>query len=161
MGAIYAHAELTTISLGASEADELPGVSDVARRPQATYTSPSGTAYLGTGQSMRTAMARSKWMTRGWCYQELLLSRRVLICADQQAHLMCNTIGTSEALAHPFGLTDHSDTTSIRWFQEDEYIDSPWEFGSWLTAFTSQGLSYQSDALSAFRGVLNTSLHSS
>jgi len=74
---------------------------------------------------------------------------------------MCNRTGTSEALTQPFGLTDHFDTTSVCWFQEDEYIDSPWEFGSRLTAFTSRDLSYQSDALSAFRGVLNTSVHSS
>jgi len=60
MDAIYAHAELTIISLGASEADGLPGVSNVARKPQATYTSPSGTAYLGTGRSMRTAIGKIK-----------------------------------------------------------------------------------------------------
>jgi hypothetical protein len=65
----------------------------------------------------------SKWMTRGWTYQEGLLSRRRLIFTDSQMYYECSGMYYWEALNVPLRDLHKADQSS---FQE-------WLFQSWLS----------------------------
>jgi hypothetical protein len=117
------------------------------------------------------ALKNSVWITRGWTYQEAILSRRCLFFTEQQVYFVCRSMSCSEAVvnessdriecpknttttlsAEIFGLERDNESfrPSSRPPEFRELVDH-------ITAYTSRNLTYQDDALDVFRGVLKRS----
>jgi hypothetical protein len=94
MDAIYAHAVLTIVNAASGDTlSGLPGIRQpVSRRTQQPFElngvwltetlDPGHNSYAGY-------IERSKWSTRGWTFQEGLLSRRCLIFTADQIYWQC------------------------------------------------------------------------
>ncbi|KAJ4857180.1 heterokaryon incompatibility protein (HET) domain-containing protein [Trichoderma breve] len=110
MGAIYSNAEVTIIA--AAGQDENYGLSG---DPQA-------------------AIKSSKWSTRGWTFQEAVLSRRRLVFTEQQVYFELHIDDRSKS-----------------------HQDGPNEvFGRYLSnveEYSTRKLTYAEDSLNAFRGI--------
>ncbi|EGO59966.1 hypothetical protein NEUTE1DRAFT_80533 [Neurospora tetrasperma FGSC 2508] len=106
MGRIYSRSVLTIIAAAGEGPDYgLPGVSERRRAEQ--FTVQVGAAAEGKGISLalyerpKAAIMNSKWHTRGWTYQEGLLSRRRLVFTDQMAYFQCYEMHGDEVLSLP------------------------------------------------------------
>lgn len=62
------------------------------------YIHPFGRILCAPPQ-LRFILERSKWLTRGWTYQESILPRLQLVCSPSQIYLLCQC-GTSSSESH-------------------------------------------------------------
>ncbi|RAK95542.1 HET domain-containing protein, partial [Aspergillus ibericus CBS 121593] len=169
MDLIYSGAYATIIAAGSDITQSgLPGVGTVPRlhQPQAV----SGkTRLVSTLPSIRQALTRSPWITRGWTFQEVILSRRCLFFTDYQVYFMCSeaTHCESTIISQPLKHTSYNVLDPDRFTHlgagDAKYYSwmppRPWEFRTHLTHYSSRNLSYESDAINAFRGILARSTH--
>jgi hypothetical protein len=163
MHLIYKGAELSIIAAaGESPSYGLPGVSRQNRSPQARAK--VGRHFLvSTLENPQFAIKNSTWMSRGWTYQEAVLSRRRLIFTDQQIYFECYGMCCCEALNLP--LRDLH-TESRGRFESLSWGDSnlglfPKGIGSSgldvidrIEEYTEKSLTYPSDILNGILGVL-------
>lgn len=101
MGAIYGNAEVTIIAAAGQDEDYgLPGVG----RNRATTRM---VAHIGevivewAPKDPQSIIKSSHWSTRGWTFQEALLSRRRLVFTEQQVYFECNAMNICESLDIP------------------------------------------------------------
>ncbi|EIW87353.1 HET-domain-containing protein [Coniophora puteana RWD-64-598 SS2] len=113
------------------------------------------------------ALAHSRWMTRGWTYQELMLSRRRLYFTDDQVFFEClanlfgeDLVAESPGLVnavkqHPFSVRGGgqfisagrpSDWLRQRWV---------WSFMHVLSKYTRRHLSVETDIIDAMSALTN------
>lgn len=167
MDDIYSNAFATIVAAGSMPG--LPGVGGVPRQHQAQAYS-RGQLFASTLPSLRLAISNSPWITRGWTFQEAILSRRCLFFTDHQVYFVCRESTRSESLftnhqthhtkeQEGIALMD-SDIIAKEETRDGRYFDhynhaGPWEFGSLLQRFSGRYLSNSTDALNAFRGILN------
>jgi len=160
MDQIYENAEATLVALyGESDSAGLPGVSRIPRKPQPQLHSTHG-RLVSSWPPISVLIQKSKWATRGWTYQEARLSRRCLFFTECQIYFVCLETTGSEAVP--------SDSTSnlISSLLNSTCL-GPALFGSTKSllkefcldrlVFTQRQLTYESDVLDAFRGILNRS----
>lgn len=102
MDKIYTNAEVTLIAAaGEGPHYGLPGVSGTFCKAQPALR--IGDHHIvSTLRSGTKLVHESKWATRGWTYQEGILSRRRLIFTDEQVFWECNNMHCTEAIQiHP------------------------------------------------------------
>ncbi|CAG9956443.1 unnamed protein product [Clonostachys rosea f. rosea IK726] len=100
MDLIYANSEITIIAAACNTPDDgLPGINRTSRANQQTLRikNTSLTSTLPSG----TSIEQSKWYTRGWTFQEGVLSTKRLIFPKTQVIFDCNGMHCSEALDLP------------------------------------------------------------
>ncbi|KAK8877528.1 heterokaryon incompatibility protein-domain-containing protein [Apiospora arundinis] len=86
MDRIYSAAELTIIAAGSESCSEgLHGVS----RPRAAPCRIGKLTFTPMHELVFDDILKSKWNTRGWTYQEAILSRRVLVFTSGQYYFQC------------------------------------------------------------------------
>lgn len=97
---IYESVELTIIAADGDDANSgLTGISEARdRQPALRLGSWQLTSLL---PDPNLAIKRSKWCTRGWTYQEGLLSRRRLYFSRGQAYLECLGSTFQESVQEP------------------------------------------------------------
>lgn len=111
MDLIYANAQFTIIAVaGSGPHHGLPGVKETKRKPQPTLAL-DGISLVSTLPFARWLVGMSTWATRGWTYQEGLLSSRRVIFTDEQVYFECNEIHCAESIVHPW---DHVQTWYFR-----------------------------------------------
>lgn len=165
MDYIYAQADLTIIAAAGDHADfGLPGVST---RPRLTRRSfKLGNYVLSPNWGpvrLMDALKQSKWMERGWTYQEALLSRRRLFFTDY-CYLhdcgMCNIEG-NESLSFeswkqcPTFVNHGRMKAQSLWMPYNHFEQLPDVYDR-IKEYSKRSLSYQSDSLNAIMGVLHT-----
>ncbi|KAB8274595.1 heterokaryon incompatibility protein-domain-containing protein [Aspergillus minisclerotigenes] len=168
MDSIYANAHVTIIAAGSQISHStLPGVSTISRQPQ-PHAYSRGRGFVSTLPDLKAALVGSPWMSRGWTFQEGLLSRRCLIFTDHQVYFMCGqdsrreSIKTNDSflpeeevyltkLRDPDFLTP-PETRDPNYFNTN--IPLELDFGMYLAQYSAISLSYSSDAINAFRGIL-------
>ena len=159
MDVIYASAQLTIIAATSDDPDDgLAGVGDTPRNSQPAcqvgdheLVSPLITA--------SSSLASTAWMSRGWTYQEGLLSKRRLIFTKDQVYFECNGMHCAEVVHLP--LQAMHDTTTGKFkakvppgaFAQKSIGDNPWSVMRYVSEFTKRKLSHQSDALNAIQGI--------
>lgn len=173
MNHIYANAELTIVAAaGADETYGLPGVGKRARTHQNTVKL-GDWRIISTMQDPHLTIERSRWASRGWTFQEGVLSRRRLVFTDEQMYFECNAMNCWESIYYPLDemhLEDKSRFSDIRRggiFGRNRYDNFgkmvPDEmtflqvFGQYISAirdYSSKELSYDTDSLNAFRGII-------
>lgn len=164
---IYEGATVTIVAVAGERAEDgLPGVSSVLRLPQ-----PSAVVrkhkLVSTLPPLCGLLEKSKWSSRGWTYQECLLSRRCLFFTDWQVYFLCKGMTRCEAIDPPLGFENdlegrYAASLGPHIFTEDSYhsyLEDSWyskenQFPLHLAEYTSRSLSFPSDAVNAFRGIL-------
>lgn len=90
MDQIYHNAEITVVAAAGQDAEHgLPGVS-VARTERQIVATVGGITVSNMLEAAAGAIPFSRWNTRGWTYQERLLSRRLLTFTETQVYYHCD-----------------------------------------------------------------------
>jgi hypothetical protein len=161
MDLIYENSVVTIVALhGTNDEAGLPGVSNAHRQPQPRYEYGSG-RLISTLPPLSSVIAESAWTTRGWTYQEARLSKRCLFITDYQVYFVCGQGTVSETIRG--GPTTSSIAELLNntcldevLFAKDQSRRAVHHTGllrDRLT-FSQRHLTYDSDALNAFRGFL-------
>ncbi|KAK1448740.1 hypothetical protein CMEL01_08055 [Colletotrichum melonis] len=185
MDLIYSKAELTIVAAaGQDETYGLPGVS-LTERLEQNILHLDGITIMNTGPHPACYVEfKSKWFTRGWTFQEGLLSRRRIIFTEHQTFFECQRASWMEGLG---GIEHVDDRHKVQWSQwkngifllshfmgqpEHKYSNGePWEvdgkqttdqaiarrmhdFFRPLQQFTTRTLTFDTDSLKAAIGLL-------
>lgn len=174
MDAIYRGSDLTIIcAAGSNEDFGLPGIGTTKRKKQPIVELESCTI-IGTGPDPVWQTRQSRWASRGWTFQEGLLSRRRLIFTETQAYFECDKTGWMEALgglelldnpyygdqawaSEPIGPTYQSRHLRARkhWYDlTDAETAERLQIAMRIAlAYSERSLTYDKDALNAFAGI--------
>ncbi|KAL9476618.1 hypothetical protein ACSS6W_006459 [Trichoderma asperelloides] len=172
MDSIYENAVLTIIAAaGFDETYGLPGVGSKSRSIQ-PIVHMEDLIILSTVRDIHHSIRSSKWSTRGWTFQEAVLSRRRLVFTDEQMYFECGKMNCCESMSGAFGVSgdkhrfifDHSLRAGM--FERHSWHNfinfgnpgDTWDiFTRYLTAieeYTCRELRYQHDSLNAFVGLI-------
>ncbi|EHK45124.1 hypothetical protein TRIATDRAFT_243270, partial [Trichoderma atroviride IMI 206040] len=96
MDSVYEKAELTIIA--AAGVDETYGLPGAGSKPRSTqpFARVGGLTVLSTMRDAQDSIRSSKWFTRGWTFQEALLTRRRLVFTEEQVYFECGAMSCSE-----------------------------------------------------------------
>ena len=90
MSEIYQSAYLTIVGAAGQDSQaRLPGIRPSPRRVSRVTELVDGT-YPG---STYQVISNTKWNTRAWTYQEMLLSKRILVFTDEEVLCECDSEG--------------------------------------------------------------------
>jgi hypothetical protein len=162
MDLIYSGAVVTIIvAAGKGAASGLPGIREGSRKVT------QGTLRVGKNLFLMHTVAQgssghlqySKWNTRGWTFQERLMSRRALIFTPDQVFWNCESVTwNEETVLEPEepacdmlpGVFECND----EWLDEGELKFSSQLWSTYIVQYSTRQLTDQSDAQSAFSGIL-------
>ncbi|KAF2994672.1 hypothetical protein E8E13_001426 [Curvularia kusanoi] len=160
MHTIYNQASATIVAAAGQDSSYgLPGVGQ-RHRTLSNRIALNGTTWRYWLPLVGSQLGSSKWLKRGWTYQEAVFSRRCVIFADDQVYFQCGCMSRAEELIedlkpyHAFGsyriFPRISDTT-----REDERVYWPksGDFMEDLERYSKRDLTYDSDVLRALDGV--------
>jgi hypothetical protein len=171
MNLVYKNSEITIIAAaGKDSAYGLPGVTSRHRQQQPQVQ--IGKYFLASSLlDIRSTAMKSHWNTRGWTYQESLLSTRRIIFTDQQVYYECQGMFCYEVWDLPLremhsedgqGLQPrystsydtHEDKQSeLRIFPPGVGLH-PKEVYQRIHTYSEKSFSHTSDMLNAFLGIL-------
>ena len=150
MDKIYSDAFVTLVALaGDSVSCGLPGVSDTHRHAYTITT--QGIFMLRESETYSENVDSSRWITRAWTFQEGFLSRRLLLFSDTGVFYEC---GHGSDVCDESPNTRRKDPTHIYGQRHRFRLNS--SFGELLKDYMSRDLSFPSDILNAFVGILNS-----
>ena len=162
MDAIYEGATATIIAVAGSDSNcGLPGVNGRPRAKQPTAWV-GGTLLASSLPHVSIVLANSSWATRGWTYQEAILSIRCLFFTDQQVYFVCRGMDCCESIElsptpklpveEPIRL--RADIFDVQLRTAGRQRIGLWEFFDHLHHYKNRQLSYDHDSLNAFRGII-------
>lgn len=162
MDLIYAGALLTIIvAIGEDATSGLPGLREGSRSVRQRTVRVAEDLFLMQTvlQGRAGHLQYSTWNSRGWTFQERLLSRRALIFTPNQVYWKCETsTWNEETILEPlmpkFWLLPFALECNDEW-ESIEPKFGPQTFNTYISQYSSRGLTNHSDALSAFSGILS------
>jgi Heterokaryon incompatibility protein (HET) len=100
MDNIYEGAEMTIVAAGGKDASfGLPGVRSTPRRIQpCLHLNELNVDLVSCLSDPKDTLQSSTWNSRGWTYQEAILSRRLLIFTEEQIYWECGAMTLQETL---------------------------------------------------------------
>ena len=163
MDLVYKNSDLTIIAAaGEDPFYGLPGVSNRARATQ-HVGQVTNRLLLSTIHEPAIAIYNSLWNTRGWTYQEGLLSQRRLVFTDQQIYFECHGMYCIEGLNLPLdGLHDESRQVFKQSYRCGKGIGifprgvgtDEWSIFDRIEEYTKRALANDADILNGFKGVM-------
>ncbi|KAF2850434.1 HET-domain-containing protein [Plenodomus tracheiphilus IPT5] len=112
MTAIYEEADFTIIAAAGTGASHgLPGVNSTPRCPQPKYHLNSGSLLLSILPDPRRELLKSPYWTRGWTYQEGVLSNRHITFTPHQTYYECRCMAVQESAFHALFHSSSSPST--------------------------------------------------
>ena len=174
MDLIYNCATLTIVAAcGENSKFGLPGVSSRCRVVQPSIAF-DGYDVVSAFSSPVRDVRYSKWMRRGWTYQEALLSKRRLIFTEKHVYFECGGMTCVETVTEPEDLMNAQAGVTIkheksygqtgtlldirhRLFPADylyQVNEEPWLIQHRIAEYTERSLTFEDDTLNAFLGVL-------
>jgi hypothetical protein len=97
MDLIYSKAQFTIIAAAEDARFGLPGAGRVSRKRQPSVKT-RNRHIVGSFADPALTIKNSKWATRGWTYQEGLLSNRRLFFTKEQVYFECNGMHCAESV---------------------------------------------------------------
>lgn len=165
---IYEGAYATIVAAaGADSSFGLPGVSRSPRREQLRFKTTSF-SLVGSLPLLSEALRNTVWCTRGWTYQEAVLSRRLILFTEHQVYFTCRAATWGEdnvADKETFQIAEHSGEPGIlgpqmfrqtTWHQAYPFSLNE-ELETHINKFCQRILSCETDMLDAIRGLLSRS----
>jgi hypothetical protein len=161
MDCVYRSAEITIIAAaGHDPTYGLPGIGSAMRVPQKIVQINAG-MLITTLPDGKFAIEESLWNTRGWTYQEAILSRRRLVFTRHQVYFQCNGMHCCESIDKPLDILHVKTQQKMRaWNGDGPFVATgigshPWEILHRIAEFSKRELSYDSDVLNAMTGILS------
>ena len=167
MDRVFSSAVTTIIAAAGDSAwHGLPGVSNTRRRAQ-PHATIRGWLLASTMRTAQETIGSSRWATRGWTYQEAALSKRRLIFTEEQVFFECRRLSCCEDRVVPLDVLNYKDfedpfrsIVHQGYFEPfDSYYYTKREtlsrFQNEVERYTARELSYETDSLNAFQGMLN------
>lgn len=173
MDRIYACAAVTLIAAAGRDAHfGLPGVGATPRKLQPQMRM-HGITMASTLAHSETLIEKSVWATRGWTYQEAMLSIRRLVFTEEQVYYECKSMYCCESIRTPRALLSERNGTAgsqrnVRrgYFERhralfaegpsaDRQRHAMIDLRQHLVQYTARKLSHPSDSLNGFMGILN------
>jgi hypothetical protein len=160
MDEIYQHSVITVVAAAGSDPHYgLPGIGTTPREGQPCVK--VGDRTLVYTPYVRKEILNAKWNSRGWTYQEGLLSRRKLVFTNTQVCFQCNAMHCPESIRAPLtGLYTYKnirmrDNVGIsKVFPLRGLGKSPNDLERRLNEYLQRSLTFESDILDAFKGVI-------
>ncbi|KAL0475978.1 heterokaryon incompatibility protein domain-containing protein [Neurospora intermedia] len=167
MGRIYSMSILTIIAAAGSNAEYgLPGVTSPPSLQLAWTTLRSGNRAMPFiyFEPPNKDILRSTWNSRGWTYQEALLSKRRLVFTDRHVYFQCESIQSIGYLylrldpqkGWPYSVepAKGSEVFPFRWYYgTSSSADSIWDL---INDYRKRMLSFEHDAIHAVQGILES-----
>ncbi|KAK1749643.1 heterokaryon incompatibility protein-domain-containing protein [Echria macrotheca] len=161
MNLIYGSSAITIIAAaGKDPTHGLPGVRKRPRREQQVIQIGNRTL-ASTNLNIRHQVTSSNWNTRGWTFQEAYLSTRRLVFTEYMVYFQCCAMHCLETISAPLEAL-HTDNRQR--FRDRIDISRVWplrglgkfaaDLEGRIEEYARRTISYQSDALNAFEGVL-------
>ncbi|KAM0254850.1 hypothetical protein ACHAQJ_006391 [Trichoderma viride] len=149
MDAIYEGAALTIIAAcGINDSSGLPGIGTTARRPQKVVAY-EGIKFLWTKRSPEQYIKSSRWSTRGWTFQEAILSRRRLVFTEGDIYFECKTMHCRENDYQSLDALHIKNRSKIQ-----SLLQSFCQYLTYVEEYTGRALSYETGSLNAFKGIM-------
>lgn len=157
MEEVYRNALVTIVAAGGSDPQYgLPGVGTTRTRKKGQMLGRAGPRTLLSGpthQRQRDTIRGSKWNSRAWTFQESVLSPRMLIFTDYEASFHCFQSECFEHLSHP--ISPDGKEGFRRGIESASNVQAPDGISGLIFSYTQRQMTYSSDALNAFYGVLS------
>jgi hypothetical protein len=158
MDLVYSSAALTIIAAsGADASSGLPGIRGTIKRPQNILIR-NQMKYL-ISDDIRDEICASHWDTRGWTYQEAILSARTLTLTDSQVFFQCKERHCIEELSHNLQSPIRSVPNSRLSGEKPISNGEPLAICYLLEQYFPRNFTMGSDSLAAFEGILNAHGH--
>ena len=174
MDLIFSGASVTLVAAAGLDADfGLPGVGSTPRVPQ-PFAIARNQLLASTMRLPEMSILHSKWATRGWTYQEATLSTRRLVFTEEQVCFECKCMSCCESVINPLILpiNQSQENAEFRLQMRKRYFESCSlleqksnqsevsqngisQIRQHVQRFTARDLTYETDSLSAFLGILN------
>lgn len=164
MDAIYSHSVLTIIDAAGSDSQSgLPGIRQGTRTQVQTPFTVKGVTLVETLDPININsigyLTETNWNTRGWTFQEGILSPRSLIFTKEQVYWQCKQASFCEdgfwecpnwPTIYRHGLED-----GLRniWSPNPKLVEK--RYRQLVQMYSQRHLSYESDGLDAFKGILS------
>jgi hypothetical protein len=167
MDLIYMNAELTIIAAAGSNPNYgLPGVGHQKRKSRhlTTCTRIGKHFLITTADTPTTSVYGTEWNTRGWTFQEALLSRRRLVFTEEQMYFECHGMYCCESLKFPLEYMHRKDKQGFKKnFCENGLVGAfPKGIGSTnfeivrrIEEYTKRTLTNSHDILNGMLGIFN------
>jgi hypothetical protein len=160
MDIIYQDAIVTIVAAsGEAACHGLPGISRPrVNQPQVKL---GRHLYASSMPNPNLSIQRSKWPTRGWTYQEALLSRRRLVFTDHQVYFQCYVMHTSESIEIPLALLHGRDSRKFGMWNKPGVFpvkgigQKPHDIWDRIAEYSERQLSYESDILDGILGIMH------
>lgn len=173
MDQVYGRAFVTLVIATAASPDldyAIPGYNGASRTVQQYTAKLEGIDLVTALPDSNEALEDSVWSTRGWTFQEGILSKRCLILTDKQMFFRCAQDSRSEdvvAEGSDPGLTNHPARPSLRVGQieyltnreflknaENDHVFR--EYSLLVSAYTKRHFTMHEDILHGFLGIMTT-----
>ncbi|KAI3317166.1 heterokaryon incompatibility protein-domain-containing protein [Xylariaceae sp. AK1471] len=120
MDLIYSLASCTIIAaVGDDPTAGLPGVSTTDRKPRSSAITRDGGYYISVPPDPVSKINDSTWNSRGWTFQEAILSRRRLVFCDDQVYFSCGGMACRDAMDIPLTTLHRKDMQRFRTWNDD------------------------------------------
>ena len=177
MGTVFSSAHLVVVSTAGSVQAGIPGVTSARTRHQEVFTT-HNFGLVERPLAYNDAVIWTTWWSRGWCLQEYLLAKRLLIFTRYSAFFKCNdgvVCYEEDAMKHGelaciVGTGKHRDELSTKFktdvtgnYLTSENIASDQglrnktrrnQYRSLMEAYNGRQLSYEEDRVNAILGAL-------
>ena len=162
MGSVFQSAIFTIIAASGSDCDAgLPGIRSGTRFKQQQLVEAGNITLLSSVQypyENTLTPETSKWSRREWAFREELLSRRRLIFTDEQVWWRCPCATWCEQsqleTADAIGFLSSGQTVELSLKERYSKL-GPKDYFDLVSEYAQRELTYPSDALNAFKGILS------
>ncbi|KAH9209866.1 heterokaryon incompatibility protein-domain-containing protein [Leptodontidium sp. 2 PMI_412] len=158
MDLVYTGAWLTIFAAAGPDANYgLPGIGKTQRINQPRLELDKGDL-ISTHRDPKLVIGESRWMSRGWTFQEGEFSRRRLFFTDEQMYYECSGMFCQESIHTP--LEDLPPKHFVARLFSDvlrkstESRNPKSDLQKSIEVYNVRQLTYETDALNAFRGLL-------
>jgi hypothetical protein len=154
MNKVYEGADFTIIAAAGDDPSYgLPGVRGTPRTLQLTL-SLGGLDFVSV-EDISHEVNRSTWASRGWTYQEMLLSRRRLVFTNSQMYFQCRTMHGMEGLHPTFPASGYALEDQFQCFPSEGIGRTFDDLQRRLEEYFPRQLSFHTDVISAFDGIFS------
>ncbi|KAK1705299.1 heterokaryon incompatibility protein-domain-containing protein [Colletotrichum lupini] len=169
MDVIYSRASFTIVSANGEDANARlygsPGIDRSKKQYTAEYS--SDLTLLSLVPDFEDGVQQIYWNTRGWTYQERLLSRRLVFFTDNTVYFQCGQMTCSEdfnmlrddvtqsASQQNITLSRGEAPPTLTRRHQYRLGISPEFYYRMVTEYTSREMSHTDDRVNGFKGILN------